>query len=226
MTRIQWMLCSLFFLFLVSGLQAQEGSVKCESNDGGRKYCGQYQGRSVRMDRQISGSACIEGRTWGVDNRGLWVDRGCRAYFIVSDNRYGRGDRDRDRDWDRDRNRDGDRDRGGWWDRDDNAGWPPRGNAHGGRWERGGACFYSDRDFRGNYFCLRRGESRDSLGSMGDDISSIRTFGGARVIVFDDRDFRGANQQFRGDVGDLRNRGVRQKSGHTWNNRISSVHVQ
>ena len=215
MTRIPWVLCSLFLLFVVTGLQAQGNSVKCESNDGGRKYCGEFRGNDVRLDRQISGSACIEGRSWGVDRRGLWVDLGCRAYFVMNDNRYGRDDRDRDN-----------RDRGGWWDRDPNASWPPRGDWHGGNWGRGGACFYTDRNFQGNYFCMRRGESRDSLGGYGDDISSVRVFGGARVVVFDDRDFRGANQTFGNDVGDLRNRDVRHKGDHTWNNRISSVRVR
>jgi hypothetical protein len=73
---------------------------------------------------------------------------------------------------------------------------------------------------------MRRGEERGALSGYGDDISSIRVFGGARVVVFDDRDFRGANAGFRGDIGDLRAADVRQKSGHTWNNRISSLQVR
>src|SRR5260370_42268695 len=40
--------------------------------------------RGVRLNRQISGSPCVENQTWGVDNRGLWVDRGCRAEFLVN----------------------------------------------------------------------------------------------------------------------------------------------
>jgi hypothetical protein len=58
-------------------------SVTCSSDDGGRHYCGSYPPDRVRLDRQISGSPCNEGQTWGVDNRGLWVDRGCRATFVV-----------------------------------------------------------------------------------------------------------------------------------------------
>jgi hypothetical protein len=60
-----------------------EQTVRCESNNGRRNYCGQYDPDDVRMDRQISGSPCIEGQTWGVDRRGLWVDRGCRADFVI-----------------------------------------------------------------------------------------------------------------------------------------------
>jgi hypothetical protein len=212
----RWILFSLFMLITVSALQAQDNnSIKCESNDGGRKYCGTYNNNRVQLDRQISGSACIENQTWGVDSRGLWVDRGCRAYFRISENRHGGFHQGG-----------GNGNQGGWWDRDSNDTWPPRGNWHGGNWDRGGACFYKDRNFGGSFFCMRSGEQRDSLAGYGDDISSVRVFGGARVIVFDDRDFRGARGGFRGDVGDLRQTNVREKSGHTWNNRISSLQVQ
>lgn len=216
----RWILFSLFMLLAVSAIHAQDNSIKCESNDGGRKYCGSYNGRQVQFDRQISGSACIENQTWGVDSRGLWVDRGCRAYFRINQNRRG-GGYDRGGGYGQ-----GGGQQGGWWEPEPNAQWPPRGNWHGGNWNNGGACFYKDRNFSGSFFCMRRGEQRDSLSGYGDDISSIRVFGGARVTVFDDRDFRGAKAGFRGDIADLRQAGVRQKSGHTWNNRISSLQVR
>lgn len=35
-----------------------------------------------RLIEQLSGTVCVEGRTWGYDTRrGLWVDQGCRARF-------------------------------------------------------------------------------------------------------------------------------------------------
>jgi Protein of unknown function (DUF3011) len=58
--------------------------ITCSSNDGRRNWCDIDGRRDVRMARQISGSACIRDQTWGVDRRGLWVDRGCRAEFFVS----------------------------------------------------------------------------------------------------------------------------------------------
>jgi hypothetical protein len=57
--------------------------VTCSSNDGRRNWCDIGPSRDVRLARQISGSACIQGQTWGTDRRGLWVDRGCRAEFVV-----------------------------------------------------------------------------------------------------------------------------------------------
>jgi hypothetical protein len=38
----------------------------------------------VRLSRQISGSACTQGSTWGYDGTRIWVDNGCRAEFQVS----------------------------------------------------------------------------------------------------------------------------------------------
>jgi hypothetical protein len=58
-------------------------TVNCSSNNGKRNYCGSFGNRDIRLVRQISGSPCVEGRTWGVDRGGLWVDQGCRADFVV-----------------------------------------------------------------------------------------------------------------------------------------------
>ena len=33
--------------------------------------------------RQLSNSACIEGRTWGSDYNGVWVSQGCRGEFAM-----------------------------------------------------------------------------------------------------------------------------------------------
>lgn len=45
--------------------------------------------RDVQLIRQTSSSACVQGQTWGVDRRGLWVDRGCSGEF--ADARSGGG---------------------------------------------------------------------------------------------------------------------------------------
>ena len=202
-----------FALLAIPAFAAAQQSIKCEANNDNRKYCGSYNPDQVRFERQISGSPCIQGQTWGVDRQGLWVERGCRAIFTIG----GR--------WNGGHGHGLDGPEGGWWDPEPNAPWPPRGNWHGGRWERGGACFYTENRFSGSFFCLRHGEGRESLAGYGDKISSIRVFGNARVSVYDDRDFRGAHGTTGEDVVDLRDWEVRQKPGHTWNNRISSIRV-
>ncbi len=48
----------------------------CQVDVGRRGY--------VRLIRQNSNAACIEGRTWGWNRAGIWVDRGCGAQFMVN----------------------------------------------------------------------------------------------------------------------------------------------
>ncbi len=55
--------------------------ITCSSDDGRRNYCNADTRGGVQLTRQISGSQCREGDTWGYDGRGIWVDRGCRAEF-------------------------------------------------------------------------------------------------------------------------------------------------
>ena len=64
-------------------------TITCSSDNGKRNYCNIDTRRGVQLIRQISGSPCIQDSTWGYDNRGLWVDRGCRAEFSAGG--YGPG---------------------------------------------------------------------------------------------------------------------------------------
>lgn len=57
--------------------------VRCESRDYGQEVCGAPRNRGVVLVRQISRSACIEGRTWGYDRNRIWVNGGCAADFEV-----------------------------------------------------------------------------------------------------------------------------------------------
>ena len=59
--------------------------VRCESNDGRTRECS-TNGARVMLERQLSKSACIEGRTWGYGRNGIWVSQGCRADFRVVGN--------------------------------------------------------------------------------------------------------------------------------------------
>lgn len=91
------------------------------------------------------------------------------------------------------------------------------------RWGRermpmSGACFFEDKNFKGDRFCVRPGERLESLpAGMGDKISSIRIAGAAEVTVFRDADMRGRSARFIGEVRDLK--------GEGWNDQISSIEV-
>jgi hypothetical protein len=58
--------------------------VRCESNDKRYHYCPVNIGyRGVLLKRQLSDSPCIQGVTWNYTRDGIWVNKGCRADFIV-----------------------------------------------------------------------------------------------------------------------------------------------
>ena len=54
-----------------------------------------------------------------------------------------------------------------------------------------GACFFSERNFRGNSFCLDEGESLNRLRTWNDSIRSVQVFGGAQVDVCSDQNLYG-----------------------------------
>ena len=59
----------------------------CESIDGRSQYCRADTRAGVRLIRKLSKAGCYEGQSWGYDERGIWVARGCRAQFEVMDHR-------------------------------------------------------------------------------------------------------------------------------------------
>lgn len=55
--------------------------VRCESLDRRARRCDGETGSGVRMVKQLSKTECVEGRSWGFDAHGVWVEDGCRAEF-------------------------------------------------------------------------------------------------------------------------------------------------
>ncbi len=66
------------------------GSFRCESDNNRTRHCSADTRRGVRISRQLSDSPCIQGRSWGYDNSGVWVSNGCRAEFVAGGG-YGPG---------------------------------------------------------------------------------------------------------------------------------------
>ena len=71
--------------FALTGYQGGSGvgqrTFRCESQDGRYRMCNAESRGRARLVRQLSDTPCIEGRTWGANRAGVWVDRGCRAEF-------------------------------------------------------------------------------------------------------------------------------------------------
>jgi len=123
-------------LFLaVPAASAQRGwdrdiDVRCESHGYAYNLCQVDTGRGGRVEiiDQISDTECVEGRSWGWNRAGVWVDDGCAGVFRVE--RRGGGDRHDDRGYDRDDDRRDDR-------RDDHGGGQVRGYNQGYDDDRG-----------------------------------------------------------------------------------------
>ena len=65
-------------------LPQQAQIISCSSNDMKRKFCAADVSGGVQLVKQRSDAACVLNQTWGYSNdRGIWVDRGCRADFQV-----------------------------------------------------------------------------------------------------------------------------------------------
>jgi hypothetical protein len=119
---------SCLFLLLVTLVaatplaRAQDGRVvSCSSDDMRRHFCEIGPNDGVRLARRQSDARCVEGQSYGVRGRQMWVDRGCRAeFYVIPERRFGGPGRDRhDDDWRRDDgrsdrdHREGDGTRGG-----------------------------------------------------------------------------------------------------------------
>ena len=60
---------------------ANDGERVVCSSGGGRVTCPADTRFGVQLVRQLSDRECKQGRSWGTNNRAIWVDRGCRAEF-------------------------------------------------------------------------------------------------------------------------------------------------
>jgi hypothetical protein len=58
-------------------------TVRCESDRGRERRCDVGVWKGAELTKQLSKSPCVQGHSWGWDQRGVWVSRGCRAEFTV-----------------------------------------------------------------------------------------------------------------------------------------------
>lgn len=58
-------------------------TITCSSKESRYTYCRATTRGRVRLLQTLSDTDCRYGRTWGFDERGIWVDRGCRGRFEV-----------------------------------------------------------------------------------------------------------------------------------------------
>jgi hypothetical protein len=84
-------------------------------------------------------------------------------------------------------------------------------------------CVYQDIRYEGWAECYYPGDEVATLRNHNDNISSVRVFGRASIVVFDETNFRGQSAEFFSDVPDL---GLRVIGGSkSWSDRIESFYV-
>lgn len=88
------------------GAWSRDERIACESPNGRYQLCQVAVRGNVRLVREHSRADCLEGRTWGWSEAGIWVDRGCRGEFSYAPRMAGdghrenrRGDHRDDRGW-------------------------------------------------------------------------------------------------------------------------------
>jgi hypothetical protein len=69
--------------------------------------------------------------------------------------------------------------------------------------DEAGACFYSERNFRGSSFCVDEGDSYSRLRNWDNKIRSVEVFGGVRVDLCTDSNYRGSCVTLRRDASRL-----------------------
>ena len=64
-------------------VRAADVIVACSSKPGDRQHCPADTSKGVALGRSSGEAPCLLGRTWGYDDRGVWVADGCSGEFVV-----------------------------------------------------------------------------------------------------------------------------------------------
>ena len=68
---------------LALGQALEIAPIPCSSKPGERHVCSADTSRGVTLAKSMGASACLLGKTWGYDDKGVWVSDGCSAEFVV-----------------------------------------------------------------------------------------------------------------------------------------------
>lgn len=64
---------------------AKPTTITCSSKDGAYQHCATPTwGHRIWVEKQLGATECKQGDNWGLDFKGIWVERGCSAEFAVT----------------------------------------------------------------------------------------------------------------------------------------------
>jgi hypothetical protein len=80
-----WIIVSSAILsFTISeSLLAQPAAVTCSSKEGERQSCPADTSAGIALQRSLGPGECLLGKTWGYDDKGVWVSDGCSGEFVL-----------------------------------------------------------------------------------------------------------------------------------------------
>ena len=76
--------CADDALGTMAPVDRQSLSVHCKSNEFRRARCPVNTAGGVVIEQRLSQAPCRLGKSWGWDERGIWVSRGCEAVFAIA----------------------------------------------------------------------------------------------------------------------------------------------
>jgi len=80
--RFEFLLCLAMCVLISAAAQAQ--TIRCTSDDGGKKYCAADTSHGVRLVKRWSKDIpCVRYGDWDYDEKGIWVDHGCDVEFAL-----------------------------------------------------------------------------------------------------------------------------------------------
>ena len=87
--RPRWMAAAPIAIAMLAAPAVSSADVlECYSRDYQYNFCATPSGVSdARLVEQRSRAACVEGRSWGHDRRGIWVSQGCQGLFDYTTHR-------------------------------------------------------------------------------------------------------------------------------------------
>lgn len=85
-------LTAIVVTVIMSPVAIADEVVTCKSHDYKYKHCNIRSAGYVTLQKQLSNTRCEQGRTWDYDRRGIWVDDGCKAEFLVENDDFDEDD--------------------------------------------------------------------------------------------------------------------------------------
>jgi hypothetical protein len=76
-------LSAVLLMTAPAGLLAQATTVTCSSKGTEREFCPADTSKGVILAKSVGSAPCLLGKTWGYDDKGVWVSEGCSAVFVV-----------------------------------------------------------------------------------------------------------------------------------------------